>query len=411
MSDHHLNLEDFPDSPYAYELRLGLGRLRFWPPLETEYVEVHLRRVRLRIRIYFALNLLPCILSAFDQLRQAGLWSVTGFLHCAVMLPCAIGLAWLSWSPRYDRLYPSAARVLVPLLTGLIAGFAAIGVSEGHEEELSVLTVNLFGAFFFAGLMFRPALLAAAVMLSSFAGVAATIHLALPLFMKSMMIAAITAIVAAIVYRDIETSYRRLFLEGALISDLVIRDGLSGLMNRRAFDEHLLRVWQHGLREHRPIALLMIDIDHFKQFNDRFGHQAGDRAIRSVAKAIQSFARRPLDLAARYGGEEFSVILYDLALPAVQHIANLICAAVSKAEINAAEHAPAHGAVVTVSVGVGIAVPSIGQNPLGLVKVGDDALYKAKRAGRNCVVIKGIEVYSLVDTGKSNSLAKARRCG
>ncbi len=409
MPGHHLNLGDFPNSAYAHELRRGLGSLRFGPLIEAEYVESHLRRVRLRVRIYFSLNLVPCILSTIDQLRHAGLFSVNGLAHCVAMLPCAIGLVWLAWSPRYQRLYLPTAQMLVPILSGLIAAFAALGLSEGREEELAVLTVNLFGIFFFAGLMFRRALLACAVMLISFAGMAAALHLALPLFARSMVIAVITGIIAAVVNRDVETSYRRHFLEGALIADLVIRDGLSGLMNRRAFDEHLLRVWQHGLREHRSIALLMIDIDHFKQFNDGFGHQAGDRAIRSVATAIESFARRPLDLAARYGGEEFAVILYDLSLSTVQHIAELIRAAVSKTEIDASGDAAIKAASVTVSVGIGIAVPSIGRNPPGLVQLADEALYEAKRAGRNCVVVKGAEAYSFLATGKYSSYKSRQR--
>jgi len=119
--------------------------------------------------------------------------------------------------------------------------------------------------------------------------------------------------IAAIVYRDVEQSYRRNFLQAALIGELVARDDLSGLMNRRAFDEHIVAVWHQAARDQRPVALLMIDIDHFKGYNDRRGHLAGDFALRSVAKVIQGFARRPLDLAARYGGEEFAVVLYDLA--------------------------------------------------------------------------------------------------
>ena len=117
----------------------------------------------------------------------------------------------------------------------------------------------------------------------------------------------ITAIVSAIVHRDMEVSHRHNFLETALIRTMASRDGLTGLMNRRALDDHLRRIWQQGLRDKRQVALLLIDIDHFKAFNDSYGHQARDSALREVAHVIDSSARRPFDLAARYGGEEFAV--------------------------------------------------------------------------------------------------------
>jgi diguanylate cyclase (GGDEF)-like protein len=179
-------------------------------------------------------------------------------------------------------------------------------------------------------------------------------------------------------------------------------------MNRRAFDEHLLRVWQHALRDQRLIAVLMIDIDHFKLCNDRWGHQAGDVALRHVGKIIQGFARRPLDLAARFGGEEFAVILYDLALPHVEDIAERLREGVQKMRITGAG-SDGEGPEVTVSVGVGLAAPEIGRTPQGIVQLADEALYAAKNAGRNRVVVKGIEAYVLLNTGAFNTPSDSRR--
>jgi diguanylate cyclase (GGDEF)-like protein len=202
----------------------------------------------------------------------------------------------------------------------------------------------------------------------------------------------------------VEHAYRRNFLEDALISELVARDGLSGLMNRRAFDEHLLRVWQHALRDSRPIAVLFIDIDHFKRHNDNWGHQAGDLALRRVAQVIQGFARRPLDLAARYGGEEFAVILYDMTLPHIQDLAERLREAVQDLRSTPREAtAGPTGIEVTVSVGVGVAIPSIGRTPQGVVQLADEALYEAKQTGRNRVVVRGTDAYKLLDTGAFNT--------
>jgi len=149
----------------------------------------------------------------------------------------------------------------------------------------------------------------------------------------------------------------------------------------------------------------MIDIDHFKGYNDQWGHQAGDYVLRSVAKVIQGFARRPLDVAARYGGEEFAVILYDLAFSHAQYLAERLRESVQSL---ARESEIWTGPEVTVSVGVGFAVPSVSRNPEGIVRLADEALYAAKEAGRNCVIARGAEAHVFLDTG---SFYKAEKSG
>jgi diguanylate cyclase (GGDEF)-like protein len=409
MPTTRLNLEDFPDSAYAHELRRGLARLRFEAPLEAEYAVAHLQRVRLRVRIWFSVTVVLAVLFTADQVRRAGLWSLITLVHMGALVPCAVTLVWLAWSRQYERFYLPAARVLVPIFGALIAAFIALAITDGRDEQLAGLTVNLVAVFFFAGLMFRQAIFTTAIMCIAFAAAALAVSLPHAMLLKSMVIITLTSVIAAIVYRDVEQSYRRNFLEDALIGELVARDGLSGLMNRRAFDEHLLRVWQHALRDQRSIAVLMIDIDHFKRYNDDFGHQAGDLALRSVARIIQGFARRPLDLAARYGGEEFAVILYDLALPHVQEMAESLRKGVQNLQIEPHEAEAAPGREVTVSVGVGLAAPVIGRTPQGAVQLADEALYEAKQAGRNRVVVKGTDAYMLLNTGVFTTRKDSRR--
>ena len=409
MPTNRLNLEDFPDSAYAHELRRGLAHLRFEAPLEAEYTVAHLQRVRLRVRIWFSVTVVLAVLFTADQVRRAGLWNLISLVHMGVLVPCTVALVWLAWSRQYERFYLPAARVLVPIFGALIAAFIALAITDGRDEQLADLTVNLVAVFFFAGLMFRQAIFTSAIMCIAFAAAALAVSLPHAMLLKSMVIITLTSVIAAIVYRDVEQSYRRNFLEDALIGELVARDGLSGLMNRRAFDEHLLRVWQHALRDQRSIAVLMIDIDHFKQYNDDFGHQAGDLALRSVARIIQGFARRPLDLAARYGGEEFAVILYDLALPHVQEMAESLRESVQNLQIKLHEAEAATGREITVSVGVGLAAPVIGRTPQGAVQLADEALYEAKQAGRNRVVVKGTEAYMLLNTGAFTTRKDSRR--
>jgi len=183
-----------------------------------------------------------------------------------------------------------------------------------------------------------------------------------------------------LVIRDISDRKR---LEEELEA-LALKDGLTGLGNRRAFDEMLDRSWRQTLRSGSQMALLLLDVDYFKQFNDSYGHQAGDDCLRALAEAIRSFARRPTDLACRYGGEEFALILGDTGAEAALSLAQDIRSAVLALRI---PHGIAPGGEhVTVSVGVAMAVARIGGSirmPESLLQAADHALYKAKAKGRN----------------------------
>jgi diguanylate cyclase (GGDEF)-like protein len=408
MPVNRLNLDDFPDSVYAHELRRRPANLRFDAPLEAEYAATHLQRVHRRVRVWFSLSLVLSILLSVDQARRIGVRNILSLAHLGALVACSIALVWLVWSRQYERFYLPAARVLVPIFYALTTIFIALALTQGREELLAPLTLNLVGVFFFSGLMYRQGLLTSAIMLAAFAAAAILAGLPFAILLKSLVIIMLTGGIATIVYRDVEQSYRRNFLEDALIGELIVRDSLSGLMNRRSFDEHLLRVWQQALRDQRSIAVLMIDIDHFKRYNDDFGHQAGDCALQSVATVVQGVARRPLDLAARYGGEEFAVILYDLALADVQELAERLRQAVQTLEIKGRETGTGAAAEVTVSVGVGLVTPIVGRTPEGAVQLADEALYEAKRAGRNCVIVKGVDAYMLLDTGAFNSPRNSR---
>lgn len=407
MARTQVNLEDFPDSPYSHELQRGAGTQRFSEPLESEYNESHLERVRFRARAWFTLSLLLSSYFTYNQLTHYGLNNGASLCHVFGILPACIGLVWLSWGPQYQRHFLAWSRILVPIYSTLIAIFVARGIQQGRDEQLSGMTVDLIAVFFFAGLKYREALWTVGIMLSCFLLACAGYGLMTGVVVKAAIVVGLTSFIGVIVARDIERSLRKSFLESALIGELAARDGLTGLMNRRTFDEHLLRVWQHALRDRRSMAVLMIDIDHFKQYNDLHGHQAGDLALRCVARAIQEFARRPLDLAARFGGEEFSVILYDLPPQHVADIAERIRTRVLGLRAAAGTLASAIEREVTVSVGVGFATPTMGRTPQGAVQLADEALYEAKGAGRNCVVTKGSDDYRSLDTGSFRSAQAA----
>ena len=163
-------------------------------------------------------------------------------------------------------------------------------------------------------------------------------------------------------------------------------DDLTGVANRRRFDETLRHEWRRAARGGHPLSLLFIDVDEFKQFNDGNGHVAGDECLRDLARLLQATLRRPSDLLARYGGEEFAVVLPETDAAGATAVAGSLLAAVREAAIP-------HGysevsAILTISIGVATAVPERGDDNGQdvLVTVADEALYKAKRAGRDRMV-------------------------
>ncbi|MFC3852143.1 diguanylate cyclase [Salinispirillum marinum] len=167
------------------------------------------------------------------------------------------------------------------------------------------------------------------------------------------------------------------------LEQISLTDGLTGVANRRHFDQHLDEQWQLSVRELGAISLLIIDIDHFKNFNDQFGHQAGDECLMKVARALNTVIKRPTDLVARYGGEEFAVIL-----PNTTRADELAEACRERVEALRIEN-PRHGvkSVLTVSVGVSTMEPHRGSEFTDLIASADRALYRAKSSGRNRVEV------------------------
>lgn len=159
-------------------------------------------------------------------------------------------------------------------------------------------------------------------------------------------------------------------------------DGLTGIANRRLFDELLVREWSRCARIQKPLSIVMLDVDHFKEFNDKYGHQAGDECLKVVAKEIAKAVPRGSDLAARYGGEEFVLILGETDAEGARMVANRIRQQVAGLKM-VNEDSPHK--YVTVSCGISTVLPSDDKPVEKLVKAADNALYLAKRQGRNTV--------------------------
>ena len=187
--------------------------------------------------------------------------------------------------------------------------------------------------------------------------------------------------------QTIDEQTRELQLANEQLIILTVQDGLTGIANRRMFDNYLNKEWRRAMREQCTLSLILLDVDFFKKYNDTYGHQQGDRCLIAVAESMQKYIRRPADLAARYGGEEFAIILPNTHEEGALLIAERVREGIQALEIlhRASEVSP-H---VSVSLGVATIIPQVEQKNQSLdtfVEMADRALYQAKRRGRNRTV-------------------------
>ncbi|MBD2291928.1 PleD family two-component system response regulator [Anabaena sphaerica FACHB-251] len=165
-------------------------------------------------------------------------------------------------------------------------------------------------------------------------------------------------------------------------------DGLTGVANRRKFDEYLNLEWQRLAREKLPLSLLLCDVDFFKNYNDTYGHLTGDDCLKQIAKTLKSSVKRPSDLLARYGGEEFAVILSNTNYEGAIYLAEEIRQNIYSLKIPHAQSRVDN--FITLSIGVTTLVPNLEMSPNILIEVGDKALYTAKAQGRNRIVAENL---------------------
>jgi two-component system chemotaxis family response regulator WspR len=189
-------------------------------------------------------------------------------------------------------------------------------------------------------------------------------------------------------FRALRQSQQKLLESNFELQRLMNMDGLTGLNNRRRFDEYAATEWRRALREGSPFSVLLADVDEFKAYNDTYGHLAGDEALKRIAGVIHARCGRPADLAARFGGEEFAVVLPGTGADGATHVAEAMRLGVFELQL---PHAASKlGDRVTLSVGIATAVP---REPaprvfLDLLNRADEALYEAKKSGRNRIIAR-----------------------
>jgi two-component system, chemotaxis family, response regulator WspR len=191
-------------------------------------------------------------------------------------------------------------------------------------------------------------------------------------------------------HRALRESQQQLLERNQELQRLTNVDGLTGLSNRRYFNEYLEAEWKRAVRTQRPLSILMIDVDHFKQYNDTYGHIAGDEVLKKISHAMKDHFKRSTDLTARFGGEEFVIILSDTPPSSALYLGNNICQAVES--LNIPHIASSVGKYLTISVGGATVIPQSRDTFSRLVDAADKALYEAKRAGRNRAIARSLDL-------------------
>lgn len=197
--------------------------------------------------------------------------------------------------------------------------------------------------------------------------------------------------------RELRNVMQELQQANEALHRLSMLDSLTGIANRRHFDNVLSHEWKRGIRSQQPLSLILVDIDEFKAYNDTFGHQAGDQCLQQVAQALKQAIHRPGDLVARYGGEEFAVILPMTPREGAEKVAEVFRGLVEGLQL---QHPTSRVKdCITASLGVATMKPSRAIGPAALIAAADQALYQAKHLGRNQVHVASLSSFSNVDIG------------
>ena len=390
-------IEPVHPSPVADQLQRGFPWLRFHPDLEKAFRrEQHEQGlVQLRLNIVLAIGLVLAFI-AMDRMVMPASGGLVAVLRFGIIMPALLACLATTFIPHgwqaYARVVGIAAPVALTAITALV-----LGAGEGGSATIfPALVVATIFTYYLVGLSFYAAVRTNLIALGAFVIGGSLVDIAAQQTSYQAMMLFFANLVGATVAYNLDVARRTGWLESRLLAEMAERDGLTGAFNRRRLDGHLGRAWQQGIREQCPMALLMIDIDSFKAYNDYYGHQAGDEALKAVAAVLGRAARRPLDFVARYGGEEFLVVLYDTTRDYASELAQHIVEGVRNLRI---PHETSNVAnVLTVSIGVAYVVPVAGRSADGFVQFADEALYAAKNGGRNRVHVMDSE-YSQLRTG------------
>lgn len=368
--------------------RAGWLRLRFADAaLEADFRRYHLAEFLPRMR-----KSLPVALALFLAFAMLDALSLPPLVRDGVLglrLGGIVPVLALTWVALYVRSLREWLQWLVSA-SALASGLGIVGiiwVARVHAFGLPYEGIILatFFSYFLTGLRFVAASLCGWLVFLAY--VAMELHVGLngDTLLYNAFFLATANLIGCFGNHFLEQAVRQNFCSMVQMHKLAERDFVTGLLNRRAFSTRATGIWRQALRDGRSIGIAMVDVDHFKHYNDHYGHAAGDVALQSVAHVIAEHARRPLDACARYGGEEFVVLWYDVDADHALALAQRMCQAVQA--LGLPHVASPTAGVVSISVGlVCTAVHNAAQWDAAL-RAADQALYQAKQQGRNRVCV------------------------
>lgn len=369
--------------------RRGILRLRFLPELEAEFLAAYRASARRWVRLSLLVALSTVLGFAVIDHWVLGGSSLAGFDFARFGVQLLLVLFVLALTARrfYARFYQPAIQICAPLFALGHVWMAMTTTPEQLPLVAARLLLVTFFFYFMLGMTLDAALRSNAILVVAYV-IAAVFGAVAPIVATyQLFVLGCANLIGAAGCYALEHANRVAFLERRRLAEAALHDGLTGLLNRTALEERFRRLWKQAVRDRLPVSVLLIDIDHFKAFNDRYGHQAGDRCLREIANAVRGAAHRgPHDLVARYGGEELIVVLFGADRAHAESVCRGVIDAVSALQIShEASQARPH---VTVSIGAATLEP---ESPLSFaheaqdigVQLADRALYIAKARGRN----------------------------
>lgn len=376
------------DSPFLRQHLQGFRWLTFSEDLEGEFNSYHanlfLGRIRWSLIVATTLFLAFAVLDAISL--PEGVRQQTLGIRLGIIVPM-LSLALVATYQRPLRRHLQLIIGLCSLASGLgVAGI--IWVARAHDFALPYEGIILVTVYFYflAGLRFIAASLCGWLTLLAYLLVEVRTGLPGDILLYNMFFLATANIIGGVGCYFLEFANRQNFLALGLLQELAEKDFLTGLLNRRAFCERAERSWRQALRERQPVAVVMLDVDYFKRYNDRYGHAAGDEALRAIAAVIGRQGRRALDVTARYGGEEFVSLWYGIQQEDAQALLERLRAEVEA--LGLPHETSEAAAVVTLSIGMAWLEPQPHQDLSDALRLADVALYLAKEQGRNRIVSK-----------------------
>jgi diguanylate cyclase (GGDEF)-like protein len=385
------------ESAAEQQLRTGFPWLRFCEPLEREFRMAYREQMRgqIRINLWIGVSLMLAIFAVSHWSLSRDVNASLDIVRVAFVAPALLLVLGLTYTKYYERIFPQLVQILAPLF-GISVVLEAFFAAQHGVSVFAAVVLVVIGIYLLVGMLFYAALRTAVLIFVAYSIGAPLMNLPDEQSVYNFVVLFGANVVGATVCYALEKIYRTNYLEARLLTEMACRDGLTGIYNRRMLDEHLDKVWQQGGRERVFVALLLVDIDYFKAYNDYYGHQAGDECLKHVAHTLNQCARRPLDFTARYGGEEFAIVLYDARR---EYVDELMRQMQTSMEALALKHpASPISKQLTVSIGAAWVLPTPERTHFGFIQLADEALYEAKGAGRNRAVLMDKE-YAELATG------------